>query len=416
MSRRFNSSFIPSARVLYLDVTSSCKSPMNTGVQRVVRGLHRALSALVPVTPLVWDPALASYCTLSRRERGFLENPFAGRAAADAEPGRRANAVPLWSRFIRTVNHRRNRLELPARLTAADTLLVPEIFQDNRVAWLETLAADTPARLVGMYYDALTLRRPDIMPSARRAGFAEYLRALGGFHRLVTISQESADDLRACWREGGRPDGRQPPVSVFHLPVNHDGTPRPSVPPPAGGRRSVLCVGTFEPRKNHLGLLDAAERTWRAGADWELVLVGRTTAGWGERVVARLEELQRAGRPVRWLRHVDDATLRRAYAECAFTVFPSLAEGYGIPIVESVWHGRPCVCGNNGAIGEAAAGGGCLAVDQTNPAALAAGIETLLNDGALYRRLCDEAAYRVFGTWEELAGGLLPILSLKLRD
>ena len=385
---------------------------MNTGVQRVVRALHRALSALVPVTPLIWDPALASYCTLSRRERGFLEHPFAGRAADDAEPGRRANRVPLWSRFVRTVSHRRNRLDLPARLTAADTLFVPEIFQDNRVAFFGGLPTRTPARLVGMYYDALTLTRPDIMPSARRAGFADYLRALGGFHALVTISQESAADLRAVWREGGRPDERQPPVAVFHLPVDHDGAPRPPVTPAAAGvgRRTVLCVATFEPRKNHLLLLDAAERTWAAGADWELVLVGRTTAGWGERVVARVEEMRRAGRPVRWRRHVDDATLRRAYEGCAFTVFPSLAEGFGIPIVESVWHGRPCVCGSNGAIGEAAAGGGCLAVDQTDPAALAAGIRTLLDDAALYRRLCEEAAGRTFGTWEGLARELSPIL------
>ncbi len=385
---------------------------MNTGVQRVVRALYRAFSTLVPVTPLLWDPALASYCTLSRRERGFLENPFAGRASADAAPGRRANRVPVWSRFVRTLSHRRHRIDLPGHLTAADTLFVPEIFQDNRVPWLESLSTRTLARMVGMYYDALTLRRPDIMPSTRRAGFAEYLRALGSFHRLATISQESAEDVRAFWREEEQPEERQPPVSVFHLPANHDGTPRSLVTPPApsGGRRTVLCVGTFEPRKNHLGLLDAAELTWRDSADWELVLVGRTTAGHGERVVARVEELQRTGRPVRWLRHVDDATLRRAYEACAFTVFPSLAEGYGIPIVESVWHGRPCVCGNNGAIGEAAAGGGCLPVDQTEPAALAAGIQALLTDHVLYACLCAGAVQRTFGTWEELAQQLLPII------
>ncbi len=411
---------------------------MNTGVQRVVRGLHRALSALVPLTPLIWDPALASYCTLSRRERGFLENPFAGRAAADAEPGRRANAVPLWSKLTRAISHRCNRLDLPARLTAADTLFVPEIFQDNRIPWLEALPARVAARRVGvchdalawrqpdlmpaaqakptprrvgLFYDGLTLRRPDIMPPGRQVGFAEYLRALGGFDGIVTISQESAADLRAWWREGGRSDDAMPPVSVFTWPVDHDGAARRIVPPPSGGRRTVLCVATFEPRKNHLGLLEAAERTWTRGADWELVLVGRTTAQWGARVVEKIDVLQAAGRPVRWLRHVDDATLRRAYEGCAFTVFPSLAEGYGIPIVESLWHGRPCVCGQNGAIGEASAGGGCLAVDQTDPAALAAGIETLLDDRALYRRLCDEAERRTFGTWEGLARQLLPILN-----
>ena len=426
--------------MLYLDVTSSCKSPMNTGVQRVVRGLYRALAAHTAVQPLVWDPALDSYCTLSRREHGFLVDPFDRETTAAAEPGRRANPVPLWSKFARRLTHRFHRLDLAARLTAADTLFVPEIFQDNRVAWLEALAArrvgvchdalpwrrpgDFPAaptstlapaaRRVGMCYDALTWRRPDITPPARRAGFTEYLNALGHFDHVVTISQESAADLRACWREHGQPEDAAPPVSVFAWPADHDGAARRFVPPPdvvPTGRRSVLCVGTFEPRKNHLLLLDAAERVWEQGVDFELVLVGRTTAQWGARVVAALEARQAAGRPVRWLRHVDDTALRRAYETCVFTVFPSVAEGYGIPIVESLWHGRPCLCGSNGALGEVAAGGGCLTVDQTDPAAVAASLVRLLTEPALYGRLCVEARDRTFGTWEGLAQQLLPLLA-----
>lgn len=391
---------------------------MNTGVQRVVRGLYRALSTLASVMPLVWDPALVSYCTLSRRERSYLENPFAGHAAADAEPGRRANPIPMWSKFARRIVHRRNRLDLTTRLTPRDTLCVPEIFQDNRLDWVKSLPSRTAAQRVGVYYDALIWRRPDIMPSNRQVGFVEYLNALGGFDRIVTISEESAADLRACWDAHGRTVERLPPISIVTLPVDHLGPARRIVPPPHAGakRRSVLCVGTFEPRKNHLGLLEAAEQAWSHGVDFELTLIGRTTAQWGSRVEAALETLRAAGRPVRWLRHVNDATLRRAYEECTFTVFPSLGEGYGIPIVESLWYGRPCVCGVDGAIGEAAAGGGCLAVDQTDPAALAAALESLLADQTLYRRLCDEAERRTFGTWEQLARELLPILSVAASD
>lgn len=386
---------------------------MNTGVQRIVRELFRSLSAAAPVTPLVWDPGLVSYCTLSTRERGFLERPFAGRNhPGDAEPGRRANPVPLWSKLARRFVHGRNRLDLPARLTAADTLFVPEIFQDNRTAWLEALPARTAARRVGVCHDALAWRHPDVIPPARQAGFAEYLNVLGGFDRVVTISQESAADLRACWREGGRADDQMPPVEIFEWPVNHAGTPRPALPPafPSAGQPSVLCVGTFEPRKNHLLLLAAAERAWAGGGRFELVLIGRTTAHWGARVSAEVQRLHAAGRPVRWLRHVDDGTLRQAYKSCAFSVFPSLVEGLGLPILESLWYGKPCVCGNNGALGEVSASGGCLPTDQRNPAALAASLTRLLTDAELYRRLCAEAAAREFNTWEDLAARLLPLL------
>ena len=378
---------------------------MNTGVQRVVRELFRALAAAGPVTPLIWDSGLRSYCTLSRRERGFLERPFAAGGAPAAEPGRRANPIPVWSKLARRIVHRVHRLDLPALTTAADTLFVPEIFQDNRVGFLAGLRSQTPLRRVAVCHDALAWRRPDLSPPAREAGFAPYLDALGAFDHVVAISRETREDLRARWRGIGL--ANPPPVSLHPWPVNHAGTPRRLTPPPDDARPMVLCVGTFEPRKNHLVLLEAAARVWARGVDFELTLVGRTTAHWGHRVLSALETLQAANHPVRWLRHVDDRTLRQAYERCAFTVFPSLAEGFGLPILESLWHGRPCLCGTNGALGEVAAGGGCLPVDQTDPAALASAMERLLTDAPLRRRLCDQARDRPFTTWEALAGNIL---------
>jgi glycosyltransferase involved in cell wall biosynthesis len=234
------------------------------------------------------------------------------------------------------------------------------------------------------------------------------LAILGNFSQVICVSQETAADLAAFWRENGHTSA---PVTVFGWPVNHAGAVRHALPPPSGlARPSVLCVGTFEPRKNHLVLLEAARLLWERGVDFELVLIGRTTAHWGGRVLAAIEALQAAGRPVRWLRHVDDATLAAAYRECAFTVFPSVVEGFGLPILESLWHGRPCVCGGNGAIGEAAAGGGCLLVDQGAAAPLADGIERLLADSGLAQSLFKQAASRSFATWEMLAGELLPML------
>ena len=382
---------------------------MNTGVQRVVRELFRALSAQEPVTPLVWDPALAAYCALSRRERGFLERPFAAGGASDAEPGRRANPVPIWSKFARRIVHRRNRIDLPAITTAGDTLFVPEIFQDNRVEWLARLGELTPVRRVGVCHDAIAWRRPGLSPPAREAGFTGYLDTLGTFDEVVAISRQTSDELGAFWRECGRSDF--PPVSVHPWPANHAGTPRQIVPPHAGtSRPQVLCVGTFEPRKNHLLLFEAADSLWTRGFNFEVTLIGRTTAHWGARVLASIETLQAARRPVRWLRHVDDQALRQAYEQCAFTVFPSLAEGFGLPILESLWYGRPCVCGGNGALGEVSAGGGCLTVDQTDASSLATGIERLLTDQPLYGRLSREAAVRTFSTWESLVAELIPLL------
>src|ERR1700730_2917621 len=87
-------------------------------------------------------------------------------------------------------------------------------------------------------------------------------------------------------------------------------------------------------------------------------------------------------------------------------------EGFVLPIAESLWHGKPCICGGNGALGEVAREGGCLIVDQTKTAALADGIKVLLKDRQLYLRLSDEARAREFRSWSDYVDKFLAHLDL----
>src|SRR6202011_124984 len=176
----------------------------------------------------------------------------------------------------------------------------------------------------------------------------------------------------------------------------------------AGSSRNLIVyVSSLDPRKNHLVLLRAADKLWSEGLAFELQLIGRSTGPFLNKVVVEVWKMRLRGRPIRWLRHVDDATLLQAYRDCRFTVYPSLMEGFGLPIAESLWHGKPCVCGGNGALGEIARGGGCLIVDQTNEEALADGMKTLLQDRQLHARLCGEARARKFRSWSNYTDKLL---------
>ena len=87
-------------------------------------------------------------------------------------------------------------------------------------------------------------------------------------------------------------------------------------------------------------------------------------------------------------------------------------EGAGLPILESLWHNKPCICGGNGVLGDVARLGGCLIVDQTSEAAIAAGIQKLLGDQATYGRLCVEAGARKFRSWSNYIEKLLKHLQL----
>lgn len=392
---------------------------MNTGVQRAVRGLFRAWSGALGaavVVPVLWEPRLTSYCTLSSRERGFLERPFAGKhgGKAHAEPGRAANSLPVLSKWWRQVVHERNRIALAQVLTAADTLFVPEIFQDGRIHWLSRLGKRCPARRVAVCHDAIGWRRPDLTLAVRRERFADYLDHLRRFDGVLAVSREAADDLAALW-QAHDPAAPTPPVRVAGWPADeyflNPVEPADLPPAPPSALPQVLCVGTFEPRKNHLALLTAAEILWAEGARFELILAGRTTAEWGGTVEAQIAALRAAHRLVDWRRHVSDEALRALYRRCRFTVFPSLAEGFGIPIVESLRHGRPCLCGGNGALGELSADGGCLIVDhQADPLALADGLRRLLTDDTLHARLSAEARARRFPTWQDYVSTLRPFL------
>ncbi|MFV0526538.1 MAG: glycosyltransferase family 4 protein [Acidimicrobiales bacterium] len=135
--------------------------------------------------------------------------------------------------------------------------------------------------------------------------------------------------------------------------------------------RFALWVGTLEPRKNLPGLVEAMKRV--PGVD--LVIAG--PAGWnidGDDVLAPLAgRVHRVGR-------VNDDTLHALYRSASVFVFPSLSEGFGLPVLEAMAHGTPVVTSVMGATAEVAEGAALL-VDPRNPAAIAAAVTAALEGG-----------------------------------
>jgi glycosyltransferase involved in cell wall biosynthesis len=390
--------------MLYLDVTSSCKSPLNTGVQRVVRALYRAFRNRTDLLPMIWDNQLGSYCSLSTRELAFLERTNASDFGPAAEPEHAANRWP-WSKLQRHLAHRLHRLDLVAQWRAGDALFVPEIFQDRRIDWLAA-SASRPSRIyrTAIFYDGIVWRHPDLSPPNRQTRFDQYMAALAGFDQVFAISKQSAADLRDFWHSIGIKSA--PPVTIHALAVDEAEGSRPA--PRLSKSPRVLCVATLEKRKNHLTLLAAAERLWNSGLDFELILIGRTTRHYGGQVVAEIERLAAGGRPLSWRLHVDETSLGQAYSDCRFTVFPSMVEGFGLPILESLWHGKPCLCDQSGAIAETAQGGGCRLTDVRSEDALTDAMRELLIDDTIWTRLSSEAAARRFPTWADYVTRVQP--------
>jgi glycosyltransferase involved in cell wall biosynthesis len=160
---------------------------------------------------------------------------------------------------------------------------------------------------------------------------------------------------------------------------------------PAAEGEYVLAVGTLEPRKNLPRLVEAARRT-----RVELRIVG--AQGWGG------VELPANG--VRWLGEVSDADLARLYRGALCVAYPSVYEGFGIPVLEAMACGAPVVTSRGTAMEEVADGAAVL-VDPSDPAELAAGIERAAaeRETLVMRGLERARAFR----WESVADATVAV-------
>jgi glycosyltransferase involved in cell wall biosynthesis len=202
-------------------------------------------------------------------------------------------------------------------------------------------------------HDLAVLRHPEAFPRWTRS-YAPLLipKVLRAAHSVIAVSEFTASELETLLHV--------PHEKIHVVPNAVDGTFSPD------GRRAdgdyVLAVGTLEPRKN---LARAIEAAAQIGVD--LRVVG--APGWGG-VEAR-------GANVTWLGSVDDDELARQYRGALCVVYPSVYEGFGLPVLEAMACGAAVVTSAGGATAEVA-GDAAVLVDPLDVRAIAAGIETAI--------------------------------------
>jgi glycosyltransferase involved in cell wall biosynthesis len=293
--------------------------------------------------------------------------------------------------------------EWDRRAAAGDWFLTSELFSpDERPGFAEFLAR-RPCRCAAIFHDAIPLRHPDITWPQSVARHPAYLKMLAGFDRIWAVSEASRADLLGFWRWQGIE--RPPPVELIALGADFDGSPRaPAAPAPSAP--ALLCVGIIEPRKNQDFLLDVAASLWREGLAFDLHFAGRVNPHFGRPIEARLRRLGREFPGLKCHGPADDAALARLYGAATATVFPTLAEGCGLPVLESLWRGVPCVCSDLPVLRENADGGGCLEARVGDLESWRAAVRTVLMDGAARERLARAAASRPLPTWAGAAASL----------
>lgn len=270
------------------------------------------------------------------------------------------------------------------------------------------------ARIVYTLYDLSFLENPDWTPEANRVGCftgvfdasvnADFMVAISDFtrrHFLATFPHYPADRtavVHLASRFAGR--GGEPPYA------------RPRGLPHLATGGFWLAVGTVEPRKNYEGLAKAYARLkTRDGYALPLVIAGRT--GWKmQQFDELLAELCIAGDVLR-LGYVSDVELRWLYRNCFAVVYPSLWEGFGLPVVEALSQGAPVIASNVTSIPEILGDAGLL-IDPHDVESMANAMRDLASGSGLRERLVErarlqggrfswrEAARRVAGVYQEV--------------
>lgn len=216
------------------------------------------------------------------------------------------------------------------------------IWRPNYLSWL---SKRPDMRAVFFLHDLLPFEYPEFFRAfevRRHAGrLASIVRHAAG---VIVASESTKSSFDRYLRVRGL---TAPPVLVSPLPVSPLFTsPLPEFMARVGrpGQRYFITIGTLEPRKNHLFLLQVwRELRWRMGAATpKLVLVG--IRGWdNENVVDMLERCDALKESVVEAPRLSTSGLRQLMAGCEAVLMPSFAEGFGLPVVEAVATGTPVI-------------------------------------------------------------------------
>ncbi|MBN3831742.1 glycosyltransferase [Burkholderia sp. Ac-20344] len=315
--------FVPrnNKRQLLVDISELVRVDARSGIQRVVRNLLKEWLDSPPDGFRV-EPVYATTKDPYRYARDFttrmmgFEDGWLQDEAIDYAPGDVFVGLDLQPQVV------------PAQR---------EFYQSLRLQGVQVKF---------VVYDLLCVLLPQYFVPGAADGFTDWLDVVADSDGALCISNAVATDL-STWLDAHAPQ-RSPSFKIdwFHLGADIENFATSSEIPRDGEKvlqhlRSAptfLMVGTLEPRKGHVQVLDAFERLWRENQDINLVIVGRQ--GWMvEDLVSMLRGHAEQGRHLFWLDSVSDDYLEKIYAASSCLIAASYGEGFGLPLIEAAQHG-----------------------------------------------------------------------------
>ena len=420
---------MPKARI-HVDLTTAFEER-----HRIPHGTTRVERKLIEVlTGLGHDDI--SFCRLDQRTLRFValsaqEAKAVATSEAVADPQRSlrvsTRSHPLVAPLHRLEVWFRKSIRDPIRRTCRDAILkataATDIFEPDSVllilgelqrhdfGHLMAIRRRLNLRLAFVFYDLLdTLSNDDPRahnPDATDIPGSDFIIREASL--ILPISAYSESELR---KHAARRGVTLPLVHTIRLGHQIAGAPPVNNVADLTPGAFVLTVGDVTSRKNHRLLVDiwGALTRERAIPPIPLVAAGRIDIDGLPLVTASKADPATAG-TVKFLSNIDDAGLNWLYRNCRFTVFPSVREGFGLPVVESLAYGKLCIASDATAIPEASQGI-AIHLDPHDMPAWRQAIETLLDDDEALMRAGEDIAARFrLISWSDTANDVLSAIA-----
>lgn len=308
-----------SLRRLYLDLSTIARHDAGTGIQRLVRSVA---TTVTDEAPCEWQvlPCAATY------KKGYRQITWPEKTTEESDLCWHAGDVFLGLDF------------------ALDT--IPRYRRDLRQMKRQGI------RFWFVIYDMLPDQRPDWFSDKLVVRYRRWLQTIceiaDGFY---CISPAVTEEMRQYLKKDLRlPKHLMPALitlpmgwEISYAPHSHGVGPQVDALLKSMRQQDVptaLMVGTLEPRKGHADVLAAFEELWQQRKSCRLIIAGRP--GW------KTESLQQTIRKhiglniqVHWLDNATDEEIQQLYAGCTGVIVASHGEGFGLPLLEALGHGKP---------------------------------------------------------------------------
>jgi len=253
------------------------------------------------------------------------------------------------------------------------------------------------------YQDLIPIMWPQYAASETICSFLGYMTACVTYGDLfISSTRTNIEYLQDFMRQIGVENPAPCAVSWLGMDFKErrqEGRPAKRLEGIVGRGKYLLMVGTVEPRKNHRLVLDAMD--WELfAAGWQLVIAGRQ--GWDiDETAERIRNHPQLGRQLHWIEDATDADIEYLYVHSRFVVFPSLTEGFGLPIVEACGRGIPVLSSDHPVLREVG-GSYCGYFSPHNPQSLLDTLEQADRE-PVYRQLRETLRGYKAISWDEVA-------------